>query len=88
MPSRPLNVDGTTWQVSPSGYITQYDGDEFGVLFVRGSGTSRVVRVSRFSPTGSRAREEALAEMSDAELGTLFRQSQPSNTSPEAGYAK
>ena len=63
MPSRPLNVDGNTWQASPSGYITQYDGDEFAVLFVRGSGASRVVRVSRFSPTGSRAREEALAEI-------------------------
>ena len=88
MPSRPLNVDGTTWQVSPSGYLTQYDGDEFAVLFVRGSGASRVVRVSRFSPTGSRAREQALAEMSDAELGTLFHCSQPSSTSPEAGYAK
>jgi len=88
MPSRPLNVDGTTWQVSPAGYITQYDGDEFGVLFVRGSGASRVVRVSRFSPTGSRAREQALAEMSDAELGELFHRSQHSETSPEAGYAK
>jgi len=88
MPSRPLNVNGTTWQVSPSGYITQYDGDEFAVLFVRGSGASRVVRVSRFSPTGSRAREQALAEMTDAELDVLFSRSQSSQTSPEAGYAK
>ncbi len=87
MPSRPLAVNGTTWHVYPSGYVTQYDGDEYAVLFVRGSGAAREVRVSRFSPTGSRGREQALAELSDAELGTLFHQSQPSDTSPEAGYA-
>lgn len=87
MPSRPLSVNGATWHVYPSGYITQYDGDEFALLFVRGSGATRVVRVSRFSPTGTHAREQALAELSDTELADLFHCSQASETSPEAGYA-
>ncbi|MEK6612539.1 MAG: hypothetical protein AABZ29_07135 [Gemmatimonadota bacterium] len=88
MPSRSLSIDGAAWQVSPSGYVTQYDGDEFALLFVRGSGNAREVRVTRFSPTGTRSREQALAEMADADLRVLFAQSQRSDTSPEAGYAK
>lgn len=88
MPSRHLSIDGSAWQVWPSGYVTQYDGDEFALLFARGSGDSREVRVTRFSPTGTRSREQALAEMADEELRVLFAHSQPSDTSPEAGYAK
>ena len=38
MPSRPIDIDGQTWQVFPSGYVTQYDIDEFGLIFVRGTG--------------------------------------------------
>lgn len=88
MPSRTLSIDGAAWQVSPSGYVTQSDGDEFALLFVRGSGDAREVRVTRFSPTGSRSRDQALAEMGDADLRALFGYSQASDTSPEAGYAK
>lgn len=88
MPSRSISIDGATWQVSPSGHVTQYDGDEFALVFARGSGEAREVRVTRFSPTGTRSRQQALAEMGDADLCTLFARSQPSNTSPEAGYAK
>lgn len=88
MPSRSLSIDGATWQVSPSGHVTQSDGDEFALLFVRGSGATREVRVTRYSPTGTRAREQALAEMADADLRLLFAHSQSSDTSPEAGYAK
>ena len=86
MPARTITVDGRAWRVYPSGYITQYERDEFGLLFVSGSGDDREVRVTRYSPQGTRSREESLAEMSDADLARLLEQSQPSFTSPEAGY--
>ena len=86
MPSRPLVIDGRTWRVYPSGFITQYDADEYGVVFVEGTGDTAEVRVTRYSPRGALSREASLAELSDAELRTLFSQSQPSATSPEAGY--
>jgi len=86
MPARTITVEGRTWRVFPSGYITQYERDEFGLLFISGSGDDREVRVTRYSPHGVRSREESLAEMSEADLVRLFEQSQPSFTSPEAGY--
>jgi len=88
MPTRTLNADGKEWQVFPSGYITQYDHDEFGIMFIAGTGDTREVRVTRYSPQGTRSREQSLAELSDGELMRLLTQSQPSFTSPEAGYAK
>jgi hypothetical protein len=87
MPNRTLEIDGARWNVLPSGYITQYDADEFGLLFVRGTGDGREVRITRYSPQGSHARERSLADLSDPQLRALFQQSQPSATSPEAGYA-
>jgi hypothetical protein len=88
MPSRSITVDGRTWRVMPSGFITQYDRDEFGLIFVAGAGDQREVRVTRYSPHGARWREQSLAEMSDADLTALLAQSQPSEFSPEAGYTK
>jgi len=87
MPSRQIDIEGCSWSAFPSGQITQYDADEFGVLFVRGAGDSREVRVTRYSPRGTRSREQSLGEMSDVQLRELFTQSQPSTRSPEAGYA-
>ena len=87
MPTRTISLDGRAWRVVPSGRVTQYDRDEFALLFMTGSGDHREVRVTRYSPHGTRSRELALAEMSDADLARLFRQSQPSEMSPEAGYA-
>jgi hypothetical protein len=86
MPSRSVAIDGQTWQVFPSGYITQYTADEFGLLFVRGSGDTAETRVTRYSPRGALSREASLAELSEADLRRLFAQSQPAVTSPEAGY--
>ncbi len=86
MPTRSLTNGGRTWSVMPSGRVTQYDRDEFALLFISGTGDDREVRVTRYSPHGTRSREQALAEMSDADLARLFDQSQPSDTSPEAGY--
>jgi hypothetical protein len=86
MPARTITAGGRTWRIFPSGFVTQYDQDEFGLLFISGTGDDREVRVTRYSPLGSKAREESLAEMSEADLARLFEQSQPSFTSPEAGY--
>ena len=88
MPSRTITVDGTTWKVYPSGFITPNEHDEFGVIFVAGSGSDRVVRVTRYSPTGARSREQSLAEMSEEKVAVLLAKSQPSFTSPEAGYLR
>ena len=88
MPARTIDIDGQKWEVYPSGYITQYTQDEYGLIFSRGSGIDREVRVTRYSPQGSRSREQAFAGLTDAQMKELFQQSQPSFTSPEAGYAK
>jgi hypothetical protein len=88
MPSRSIQAGGKSWLVYPSGRVTQYDRDEFALVFVAGTGTSREVRVTRYSPVGARSREKSLVEMSDADLQRLFGYSQPSDTSPEADYAK
>jgi hypothetical protein len=86
MPTRTITLDGRAWRVMPSGKITQLDRDEFALLFVAGSGDHREVRVTRYSPQGTRSRESALVELSDADLARLFAQSQSSEMSPEAGY--
>lgn len=86
MPARLIHIDGRDWQVYPSGFLTQYMADEFGLIFVSGRGDSAMVRVTRYSPRGAHSREQSLAELDDAELIRLFSQSQPSARSPEAGY--
>lgn len=89
MPARRIQIDGREWQVFPSGFLTQYVADEFGLVFVHGQGSAREVRVTRYSPMGSvggSAREQSLASLEDAALTTLFRTSQPGARSPEAGY--
>jgi hypothetical protein len=88
MPVRSIDIDGTAWRVEPSGQVTQYDADEFGVLFIRGSGRDRELRISRYRPASTRGREQSLAEYSDAALRELFGRSQPSETSPEGGYTR
>ena len=56
MPTRTLNIGGKAWRVFPSGRVTQYDHDEFALMFVAGSGDDRDVRVTRYSPLGTRSR--------------------------------
>jgi hypothetical protein len=87
MPTRSITVDGQSWLVFPSGRITQNERDEFGLVFVSGTGPSRKVRVTRYSPLGSRSRERSLVELSEVDLQRLFGFSQPSDTSPEANYS-
>ena len=86
MPTRSITLAGRRWQVMPSGRVTQYDRDEFALLFISGTGDDREIRVTRYSPQGVRWREQSLVEMSDDDLARLFELSQPSDTSPEAGY--
>ena len=88
MPFRTVTVDGATWRVQPSGYITVNTKDEFALIFARGDGAERETRVARYSPTGARWREQSFAELTDDDLRGLLAQSQPSATSPEAFYAR
>lgn len=86
MPARQLVVDGRTWRVYPGGFLTQSVADEFSLLFVTGTGDAREVRLTRFSPVGTRSREQAVAELDERGLRRLFLLSQSSARSPEAGY--
>jgi hypothetical protein len=89
VPTRIISADGRSWRVSLSGFVTANPRDEFGLIFVAPApdGT-REVRVTRYSPAASsRTRQASLGEMSDADLVALLASSQPSETSPEAGYA-
>jgi len=86
MPSRTINANGKTWLVFPSGRVTQNDRDEFGLIFVSGTGPHREARVTRYSPVGTRSREQSLVELSDGDLQRLLATSQPSDTSPEVDY--
>lgn len=86
MPTRSVTIEGRSWSVFPSGFLTPYDKDEFGLLFVIGEAEQQEVRVTRYSPLGARSREHSLFELTDEQLRELFVQSQPGATSPEAGY--
>lgn len=88
MPARIITADGRSWSVYPSGLVTQSDHDEFGLLFMTGAGSEQEIRVTRYSPQGTRSREQALAEMPDEKLLELFNYSQPSFTSPETDYRR
>ena len=88
MPSRTITSDNKTWLVFPSGRVTANDRDEFGLIFVSGTGPQREVRVTRYSPVGARSREQSLVELSDTDLQRLLVSSQPSETSPEVDYSK
>ncbi len=79
-------VDGSIWKVYPTGRITVYGKDEFGLLFELGTGPERKRRFTRYSPLGSKSTDASLAELTERELLDLFHQSQPAWTSPEGGY--
>lgn len=86
MARRVIAVDGEPWEVYPSGRVTVYGRDEFGLVFQQGTGPERRRRFTRYSPVGSRSPDAALAELSDRQLVELFRQSQPAWTAPESAY--
>ena len=86
MPRRIIDVDGVQWEVAASGRNTQYVKDEFGLVFIRGTGRDREQRVTRYSPLGAKSRELSLRQLSDSELVDLLTHSQPAWTAPEMGY--
>jgi hypothetical protein len=88
MPSRLVTIDGAAWEVVPAGAVTPYAADEYALLFARGDGAAREVRVTRYTPVGAPGREAALAALSDDDLRRYFALSQRSDTSPEAGYRR
>jgi len=87
MARRAITIESERWTVAPSGRVTAYDRDEFGLVFEKGTGSQRIRRVTRYSPRGARRWDAALAQLDDATLRELFRQSQPAWTSPETAYA-
>jgi len=84
--TRTISHDGVRWAVLPSGFVTQYVGDEFGLVYTRLDGDTGEVRFSRYSPSGTRSREASFESLSDAMLLRLFVTSQPSARAPEGGY--
>lgn len=88
MTRRTIEIEGEQWHVYPSGRVTVYDRDEFGLVFEKGTGSNRVRRVTRYSPLGARRWDAALAELSDKRLLEFFRQSQSARTSPELRYGR
>jgi hypothetical protein len=87
VPRRQIQVDGVNWTVAPSGHYTQYNKDEFTVVFQEQGGDG-ALRVARYSPLATKQREDSLASLSDRELLDLFHRSQPSWTTPETGYRR
>jgi len=87
MARRTIVVDGERWEVYPSGRVTVYGRDQFGLILEHGTGPMRRRRVTHFSPVGARSIERAFAELSERELLELFRESQPAWTAPEVDYA-
>ena len=86
MARRTIVVDGNTWEVYPSGRVTVYDKDQFGLVFEQGTGPARKRRFTRYAPVGSRSVDASLAELPERRLIELFHESQPGWTSPEASY--
>ncbi len=86
MPVRTVEIAGQSWEVSPSGRVTANNRDEFSLLFARRDVTPHEFRVTRYSPVGTRWRQQSFAELGSDDLARLFAQSQPGSTSPERGY--
>lgn len=74
------------WEVYPSGWVTVYPRDQFGLVFQQGTGPERRRRFTRYAPLGNRSPDASLAELSERQLERLFRESQPAWTAPESAY--
>jgi hypothetical protein len=84
MSRRMIEVDGEHWQVYPSGRVTSYQRDEFGLVFLRGAGADRIRRFVRHTPLGARRWDASLGELTEVQLQQLFAHSQIEWTSPDA----
>jgi hypothetical protein len=84
MARRTIVVDGEPWEVYPSGRVTVYDKDQFGLVFQQGTGPLRKRRFTRYAPVGSRSVDASLVAVPERRLLELVRESQPAWTAPEA----
>jgi hypothetical protein len=72
MTRRTIVVDSEIWKVYPTGRITVYGKDEFGLLFELGTGPERKRRCTRYSPLGSKSTDAPLAELAERQLLDFF----------------
>ena len=72
MTRRTIVVDSEIWKVYPTGRITVYGKDEFGLLFELGTGPERKRRFIRYSPLGSKSTDASLAELTERQLAGLL----------------
>jgi hypothetical protein len=86
MADRVIEENGRRWRVALSGRRTQYNRDEFGVVFTAESGNER--RISRFSPLATKIPELAFGRLTDRDLLSMLARSQQAATSPELGYGR
>ncbi len=86
MARRTIVVNGETWEVYPSGRVTVYGQDEYGLVFQQGTGPEHRRRYTRYAPLGTRSQDAALTELTEHQLLELFRQTQPAWTAPEGSY--
>src|SRR6266536_6210032 len=68
-------VDSGIWKVYPTGRITVYGKDEFGLLFELGTGPERKRRFTRYSPLGCKSADASLAELTPAQRARSLRRS-------------
>ena len=73
MPTRTIEVSGTTWQVAPSGGVTQFVRDEFTMLFTRGTGPDREERVAKYAPLPREQMPKPPPREEDDEVSVLVR---------------
>jgi len=88
MARRTIVADGDTWDVYPSGRVTVYDKDQFGLVFQHGTGPERKRRFTRYAPVGNRSVDASLVTMPERRLVELFRESQPAWSAPEGSYGE
>jgi hypothetical protein len=55
-------VDGATWEVYPTGRVTVYGRDQFGIVFQQGTGPDRRRRFTRFAPVDRMVRSRTITD--------------------------
>jgi len=86
MADRVIEENGRRWRVALSGRRTQYNRDEFGVIFTAESDKER--RITRFSPLATKIPELAFDRLTDRDLLSMLARSQQAATSPELEYGR
>ena len=87
MTGRTIVVDSEIWKVYPTGRITVYGKDEFGLLFELGTGPERKRRFTRYSPLRSKSTDASLAELTEQQRWTSSANRSPRGRRPRADTA-